>query len=95
MEKYRVDKKFTQDEIDKLVAQYVAFHPVDENDIEVDPIPEDEQVASLHPNDEGGVWVRAWVYVRLGEVFGPACGHSACRQNWIDTSESECVEGGG
>jgi len=22
----------------------------------------------------------------------PACGHSACRQNWIDTGESECVQ---
>ena len=21
----------------------------------------------------------------------PDCGHSACRQNWIDTAESECV----
>jgi hypothetical protein len=23
----------------------------------------------------------------------PACGHSACRQNWIDTGELGCVEG--
>lgn len=23
----------------------------------------------------------------------PECGHSACRQNWIDTGETACVEG--
>lgn len=22
----------------------------------------------------------------------PACGHSACRQNWCDTGETKCVE---
>lgn len=22
----------------------------------------------------------------------PACGHSACRQNWIETGETECVD---
>ena len=22
---------------------------------------------------------------------GPACGHSSCRQAWIDTGDSECV----
>jgi hypothetical protein len=22
----------------------------------------------------------------------PACGHSACRQNWIDTGETFCVQ---
>lgn len=30
----------------------------------------------------GGVW----------EGIGPACGHSACRQNWIDTEQTQCVE---
>lgn len=24
---------------------------------------------------------------------GPACGHSACRQNWIETGSTECVDG--
>lgn len=24
---------------------------------------------------------------------GPACGHSACRQNWIDTGDAACVRG--
>ena len=29
----------------------------------------------------------------MGQALeGPACGHSACRQNWIDTGETECVE---
>ena len=27
------------------------------------------------------------------EVYhGPACGHSPCRQHWIDTGSTECVE---
>ncbi|HAX81607.1 MAG TPA: hypothetical protein DCY40_03430 [Actinobacteria bacterium] len=27
------------------------------------------------------------------EAVEPACGHSACRQHWIDTGNSACVEG--
>lgn len=26
-------------------------------------------------------------------MLGPGCGHSACRQNWIDTGDRACVEG--
>jgi hypothetical protein len=28
-----------------------------------------------------------------GHTSGPACGHSACSQNYIDTGDNTCVEG--
>jgi hypothetical protein len=134
---------YTQEQIDKLVARAEKLYARGSNDdIEVDPITEAEQATCLSPNDDGGVWVRAWVYVRVAEVFGltcekcghqcvpedgdkvcekcdpdpmgegdtwcaacddhrdddlrsPTCGHSACRQNYIDTSSTECIQNKG
>lgn len=36
------------------------------------------------------ILVGSWEHVN--NFMPPKCGHSACRQNWIDTSERECVQ---
>lgn len=45
-------------------------------------------IPALKPGETAYAWVQAWVRV---EAESPECGHSACRQHWIDSGSPECV----
>ena len=51
----------------------------------------DELIADAESTAErvGGVFDEGSACVE--RIPPPECGHSACRQNWIDTGEQECV----
>lgn len=51
-------------------------------------------VTEAHTETEGGQFVKSPKFmesVRKAQQAGSACGHSACRQHWIDTGENRCV----
>jgi len=49
-------------------------------------VPEGDVASCVTPSE------LARVITFLVERASPACGHSACRQHWIDTGRGECVQ---
>lgn len=87
-----VEEKEPKLTLDQVVAACYAGLDVDVSDIALDAFLAiyNARVTFSNRTDKTGCGLVSFNVVRIAK---PECGHSACRQNWIDTGETGCVEG--